>query len=163
MAADDHRPAVPALVGTTRLSRLRPLGVRFVNPVLRRVAGWLPGFAILSYTGRKTGRRYRTPINVFRRGDQYVFVLTYGSAETQWVKNILAAGGCEMRRLGRDVRLVKPELIVDLTLSLVPRPLRFVGRLTGVTEFLRMTADRSIRGYGVAGIQSGSVIPARDA
>ena len=146
MTADDQRPAAPAVAGTTRVSRLRPLGVRFVNPALRHVAGWLPGFAILSYTGRRTGRTYRTPINVLRRGDQYVFVLTYGSAETQWVKNILAAGGCEMRRMGRDVRLVEPELIVDPTLSLLPRPLRFMGRLTGVGEFLRMTADRSISG-----------------
>jgi deazaflavin-dependent oxidoreductase (nitroreductase family) len=146
MTGDDQRLAVPAVAGTTRLSRLRPLGVRFVNPVMRRAAGRLPGFAILSYTGRRTGRTYRTPINVFRRGDQYVFVLTYGSAESQWVKNILTTGGCEMRRMGRDVHLVEPELIVDPTLSLVPRPLRFMGRLAGVTEFLRMTADRSAEG-----------------
>jgi deazaflavin-dependent oxidoreductase (nitroreductase family) len=145
MSAHDHRPTARA-ARTTRISRLRPLGVRFVNPALRHVAGRLPGFAILSYTGRTTGRTYRTPINVFRRGDQYVFVLTYGSAGTQWVKNILASGGCEMRRMGRDVRLVEPELIVDPTLSLVPRPLRFIGRLAGVSEFLRMSADRSIGG-----------------
>jgi deazaflavin-dependent oxidoreductase (nitroreductase family) len=123
----------------TRFSGLRPYATRFVNPVTRLFAGWMPGFAILTYKGRTTGRTYRTPINVFRRGDRYVFFLTYGSA-SQWVKNVLAAGGCEMQRMGHHVHLVEPELIVDPTLSLVPRPIRFVGRLGRVTEFVRMRA-----------------------
>jgi hypothetical protein len=29
-------------------------------------AGWLPGFGILTHVGRKSGKVYRTPINVFR-------------------------------------------------------------------------------------------------
>jgi deazaflavin-dependent oxidoreductase (nitroreductase family) len=100
----------------------------------------MPGFGLVTYTGRKTGRTYHTPINVFRRRNHYVFALTYGS-QSQWVKNIMAAGGCRMRRMGRDIRLVEPELIVDPTTSLMPRPLRFfLGRLIGVTEFLRMRA-----------------------
>ena len=48
---------------------LRPFTTRIVNPVTRLFAGWLPGFAIISYRGRKSGRRYRTPMNVFKRGD----------------------------------------------------------------------------------------------
>jgi hypothetical protein len=43
---------------------------------IRSPAGWLPGFAILTHVGRRSGRVYRTPINVFRRGDQYLFALT---------------------------------------------------------------------------------------
>ncbi len=116
---------------------LRPYANRFVNPVTRHVAGWLPGFAIMTYRGRKTGRVYHTPINIFRRHGAYVVFLTYGS-QAQWVQNVLAQGGCEMRRLGRDVRLVDPELIVDPTRSLVPLPIRFVGRIGRVTEFLRL-------------------------
>ncbi len=125
------------MASPTRLRR--PFATRFINPVTRLFAGWMPGFALLTYTGRKTGHTYHTPINVFRRGNHYVFALTYGS-ESQWVKNVLAAGGCQMRRRGRDVRLVEPELIVDPDARLVPRTLRFMGRLGRVTEFVRMRA-----------------------
>ena len=110
-----------------------------LNPISRPFAAWLPFFGVLTNTGRRTGETYRTPINVFRRNDRYVFFLTYGS-DVQWVKNVLAAGGCSLRTLGRDQRLVDPKLIVDPTRRLVPRPVRTVGRLMGVTEFLQMRA-----------------------
>ena len=48
---------------------LRPFTTRFCNPVSRRFASHLPGFAILVYVGRRSGRTYRTPMNVFRNGD----------------------------------------------------------------------------------------------
>ena len=122
-----------------RLRFIHPFTKRVVNPITRRFAGWLPGFAILENVGRTSGKVYRTPINVFRRGDHYLFALTYGS-DVQWLKNIVAAGGCEMVTRGRTVRLVEPELIVDPELSLMPLPLRIAGRLNRVTEFLRMRA-----------------------
>jgi len=128
------------VVPQTRIRRLRPYAVRYINPVTRLFAGWVPGFALLTYPGRKTGRTYRTPINVLRRGNYYVFALTYGSEDSQWVKNVLAAGGCQMRRMGHEVRLVEPELMVNPDPRLVPLPLRIFGRLGRVTEFVRMRA-----------------------
>ena len=100
---------------------MRPFTTRFVNPLTRVFAGWVPWFGILTYKGRKSGRTYRTPMNVFRHGDDYVFALTYGS-EVQWVKNVLAAGGCDIRVRGRDIRLVEPEVFVDRTRRLMPLP-----------------------------------------
>jgi deazaflavin-dependent oxidoreductase (nitroreductase family) len=123
----------------TRMSFLRPFTTRVFNPMSRRVAGQLPGFGLLSYAGRKTGRRYRTPINVFHDGVFYVFALTYGS-EVNWVQNVLAAGGAELRTRGRDIRLVEPELLVDRGGRLVPLPVRLFLRLNRVTEYLRMRA-----------------------
>src|SRR6266540_7137600 len=124
-------------MASTRMSFLRPFTTHVFNPCSRLFAGWLPGFAILKDAGRKSGRRYETPINVFRRGDDYVFALTYGS-DVQWVKNVLAAGSCELRTRGREVRLVEPELFVDPTRSLMPLPVRVILRLNRVSEFLRM-------------------------
>ena len=121
------------------MSFLRPFTTRVFNPLSRRVAGWLPGFGILTYPGRKSGRRYRTPLNVFRRGNLFVFALTYGS-EVNWVQNVLAAGGCELRTRGRDVRLVDPELLVDPAGRLVPLPVRVFLRANRVTEYLRLRA-----------------------
>jgi deazaflavin-dependent oxidoreductase (nitroreductase family) len=114
---------------------MRPFTTRFINPVTRRFAGHLPGFAILIYRGRRSGRVYRTPMNVFRHGDDYVFALTYGS-DVQWVKNVLAAGGCELAMRGGTVRLTDPRLFVDLKQRLMPLPVRFFLRVMGVTEFL---------------------------
>jgi deazaflavin-dependent oxidoreductase (nitroreductase family) len=125
-----------AAVARTRMSWLRPLVILF-NPLSRLVAGWLPGFGILTYRGRKTGRTYHTPINVFRRGDHVVFFLTYGS-DVQWVRNVRSARECRIRTGGRDLRLVEPELIVDPERRLVPPLVRLVGGVVGVTEFLRM-------------------------
>jgi deazaflavin-dependent oxidoreductase (nitroreductase family) len=116
---------------------LRPYTTRFFNPLSRRVAGWLPGFGILTYRGRTSGTTYRTPINVFRRGDRYLFALTYGS-DVNWVKNVLAAGGCDLRSVGRDIHLVEPELFVDAKASVMPIPVRWFLRLLRMTEFLRM-------------------------
>ena len=121
----------------TRLAVLRPFTTRLFNPISRHVTGWLPGFGTLIYRGRKSGKVYHTPMNVFRRGDHYVFALTYG-ADVQWVKNVIAAGGCEMRTRGRTVRLVEPELFVDPTRAPMPILVRFVLGLMRVTEFLRM-------------------------
>jgi deazaflavin-dependent oxidoreductase (nitroreductase family) len=121
----------------TRMWALRHVATRYLNPFTRPFAGWLPGFGILTHQGRKTGRAYRTPINVFRRGKEYVFFLTYGS-DVEWVKNVLAAGRCTLRTRGRDVVLVSPEIFSDPERRLVPLPVRAVGRLLGATQFLRM-------------------------
>jgi deazaflavin-dependent oxidoreductase (nitroreductase family) len=123
----------------TRIRFLRPFTKALINPVTGLFAGWLPGFAILTHVGRTSDRTYRTPINVFRRGDHYLFALTYG-ADVDWVKNVLAAGGCSMRERGRDIRLVEPELLVDPELRLMPAPVRAIGRFNRVTEILRMRA-----------------------
>jgi deazaflavin-dependent oxidoreductase (nitroreductase family) len=118
--------------------RFRRVGGRYVNPAVRRVAGKLPVFGVLTHRGRKTGRTYRTPVNVFRRGGSYVFFLTYGS-DAQWVKNVIAAGACSLETRGRVVELVEPELVTDPELRPAPPLVRFVeGRIAGATQYLRM-------------------------
>jgi deazaflavin-dependent oxidoreductase (nitroreductase family) len=131
-------PAPP--VPPTRIRFIRPFTKRLINPITRRFAGRLPGFAILTHVGRASGRVYLTPINVFRRGDHYLFALTYGS-NVDWVKNVLAAGGCDMQTRGRHIKLVEPEVVVDPELRDLPLPLRgSLGRLNRVTEIMRMRA-----------------------
>ena len=121
----------------TRLQSLRPFTTRFVNPVTRRFARWLPGFGIIRYRGRRSGTLYRTPMNVFRRDDTYVFALTYGP-DVQWVKNVLATGRAELEIRRHRVRLAEPEIVHDPTRGLMPLPVRFFLGLMRVSEFLRM-------------------------
>ena len=129
------------MAARTRLQFMRPFTTRFVNPITRPVAGRLPGFGILRYRGRKSGKTYRTPMNVFRRGDHYVFALTYG-ADAQWVRNVLAAGELDVRTMGRDVHLVDPELFTDPGRREMPVPVRQLLGFMRVTEFLRMRIER---------------------
>ncbi|HJW48488.1 MAG TPA: nitroreductase family deazaflavin-dependent oxidoreductase, partial [Candidatus Limnocylindria bacterium] len=97
----------------------------------------LPGFAIISHRGRKSGQIHRTPMNVFRDGDDYLFALTYGSG-VQWVKNVMAAGEADLRIGDRTIHLTDPELFVDPKRRLMPLPVRFMLGVMQVSEFLRM-------------------------
>ena len=121
--------------------RFRPVVERYINPITRPVASKLPAFAILTHRGRKSGRLYRTPINVFRRGDHYYFFLTYGS-DVQWLKNVLATGSCSIETRGRIVELIEPNVITDPELRPAPPHVRFVERrIAGATQYLRMRAS----------------------
>ena len=116
---------------------IRPFTTYLFNPISRLFVGWLPGFGVITYRGRKSGKTYHTPLNVFRRGDAYLFALTYGS-DVQWVKNVLAAGGCELRRIGQRIQLSEPAIFVDPEARLMPQPIRVFLRLMRVSEFMRM-------------------------
>jgi len=129
--------------GRTRMWRVRHGVNRYVNPITRPLARRLPGFAILTHTGRKSGRKYQTPINVFKRGNHYLLFLTYGS-DVQWVKNVLAIGSASIETRGRLVELVDPELITDPELRAAPPHVRFVeGRIAGATQYVRMRVSSS--------------------
>ncbi len=105
------------------------------NRITGPFAGRLPGFGIVVHTGRKSGVERRTPVNVFRDGERYVIALTYGT-EAQWLRNVQAAGGCELITRGRRVRLREPELVHDPARKLVPRPVAWILGAIDVEDFL---------------------------
>jgi deazaflavin-dependent oxidoreductase (nitroreductase family) len=108
-----------------------------VNRVTKHIAPWTPGFGVVIHRGRRSGRSYQTPVNVFATEGGYLFALTYGP-DTDWVKNVLAADGCELRTRGRAVRLTSPRLYHDESRAGI-RPLeRQVLRIIGVTDFLSL-------------------------
>jgi deazaflavin-dependent oxidoreductase (nitroreductase family) len=92
------------------------------------------------HTGRKSKHRYETPVNVFRAGDVYVIALTYGR-ESEWVRNVLAAEGCELITRGRRMRLTSPEIRHDERQRLVPRAIRPALRLLRVADFMQLRAQ----------------------
>jgi deazaflavin-dependent oxidoreductase (nitroreductase family) len=111
--------------------------VRVTNKVTRPFAAWLPGFGVIRHVGRRSGRQYETPVSVFWDGDHYVVALTYGSG-SEWVKNVLAAGGAVVRTKGKAVEVTDPVLFTDADRSAVPRPVRAVLGAIDVDEFLRL-------------------------
>jgi hypothetical protein len=74
---------------------------------------------------------------VFVAGDGYILALTYGP-DTDWVKNVLAAGGCELRTRGCVIRLESPRVFHDETRRGIRPVERLVLRVIGVADFLSL-------------------------
>jgi deazaflavin-dependent oxidoreductase (nitroreductase family) len=127
---------VPIPMSVARFNR------HVTNRITRTFADRLPGFAILHHVGRTSGRAYSIPINVFRDGNDYILALTYG-ADTDWVKNVLAAGGCEIVTRGQRIQLTNPRITTDTERRWAPplvRPLlRLVLGSVGATQVMRLT------------------------
>ena len=115
---------------------------RVTNHVTGPLAGRLPGFGVVVHRGRRSGREYRSPVNVFVAAGGYVVALTYG-ADSDWVKNVLAAGNCEVVTRGRTVHLTAPELFHDEARRAVPRAVRPLLRILGVADFMRLSTEQS--------------------
>ena len=107
------------------------------NRITGLFAGWLPGFGILTHVGRKSGKVYRTPINVFRVPNRFIIALTY-SSQSEWVKNVLAAGGCELQTRGKKYQLSAPKVVHDPTRVRFTIPVRLVLRLVGADEYMEL-------------------------
>src|SRR5436309_11012766 len=116
---------------------LARFNVAVTNRLMLPIARVLPWFGIVEHTGRRSGRHYQTPVNVFRRGDRYTFALTYGP-QSEWVRNVVAAGGCTMVSGGRRVRLVEPRRFTDPARRDVIPPVRPLLGLLSVSEFLEL-------------------------
>lgn len=80
------------------------------NPIQRMWAGWAPTMGILEHAGRRSGKRYRTPLTVFSTGDGVAILLTYGP-DRDWLKNITASGGGSIRRYGRTFQVSDPRVM----------------------------------------------------
>jgi len=108
MSAKDHpnnAPGVPMLFP----SWLDRWQMRYMNPVMRRVARYLPTFAVVKHRGRKSGKPYETVVNAYRKGKVLAVLLGHGKAD--WVKNVLAAGGADLQVHGRNVRITNPRVL----------------------------------------------------
>ncbi len=117
----------------------------FTNRLTSKVAGYLPGFAIVSHVGRKSGRAYRTPVNAFRTDDGYIIALTYG-AESDWVKNVLAAGSCELQTRGRRECLYNPHIVTDESEGWAPLPVKLILGLIDAPQYMRLSLQRASPG-----------------
>src|ERR1700681_4045004 len=85
----------PVLLIRFRKRWVAAFNLAVTNRITSRFANRLPGFGILTHVGRKSGRLYRTPVNVFRAPDGFLIALTYGR-DSEWVRNVVSAGGCQL-------------------------------------------------------------------
>jgi deazaflavin-dependent oxidoreductase (nitroreductase family) len=118
---------------------LAKINIAFTNRITRLFAGWLPGFGILTNVGRKSGKVYRTPVNVFRAPNGFIIALTY-SSQSEWVKNVLAGGGCELTTRAKKHQLSTPKVVRDPTRRRFPISVRLVLRIVGADEYMELSS-----------------------
>lgn len=135
------RAYVPAFVDRI----VRPM-TRVLNPRIMRFAGgwWFPMFSILRHRGRRSGQTYSTPISAMPRGDFFWLGLTFGE-DAAWARNILTAGGCDLRYRGTDYHLIEPTVLdASAVRSKLPPLMAFGMKMLGVPRVLRMRPVRQV-------------------
>jgi len=133
---------VPILLIRFRKRWVAAFNLAVTNRITGRFAARLPGFGILTHVGRKSGRVYRTPVNIFRASDGFLIALTYGR-ESEWVRNVIAAGGCQLETRCVRYQLSAPTVVHDPTQRRFPLFVRMVLRLIGANDFMQLSTSRA--------------------
>jgi deazaflavin-dependent oxidoreductase (nitroreductase family) len=122
----------------TSPSRRSPQWARGFNRFALRISGhrWFPLYAVVEHRGRTSGTAYEVPIALIASGDQFLICLPFGRA-TNWARNVLAAGGCDVRWKGGVHHATQPRLVGrDVALPLANRFERFIIPRLGFEHFL---------------------------
>jgi deazaflavin-dependent oxidoreductase (nitroreductase family) len=134
--------------------RLAAFHRAFTNPVTKRFAARVPGFGIITHVGRRSGKVYGTPVNVFRTSEGFLIALTYGR-ESDWVKNVIAAGGCQLETRGVRYHLSTPTVVHDPSRRRFPLLVRTILRSIGANDFMQLSAPRSQGAASLRGVRLG--------
>jgi deazaflavin-dependent oxidoreductase (nitroreductase family) len=92
-------------------SVMRPL-TRVLNPLSVKMAG-RPGFRMagrIHHEGRRSGIEYVTPIGVRLKDGKILIPLTFGN-QSDWVRNVRAAGGATVEVRGHSYQMSAPEFL----------------------------------------------------
>lgn len=110
------------------------------NPIACRFAARLPGFGIIANVGRKSGKVYRTPVNVFKEKGRFLIALTYGR-DSGWVKNVLATGGGEITTCGVSYQLNTPIIVHDPTHRRFPLLVRVILGIIDANDLIQLSTS----------------------
>ena len=114
------------------------------NPLMMTFAGLVPPLAIVHHVGRKSGKHYRTPVVAFTTKDGFVIPMTYGR-DVDWARNLVAAGGGEIERMGSRAAFRKPRIVDSKTAnSHLPAAVRLPLGLADFPGYV--LAERGSRG-----------------
>ena len=108
---------------------------------------------VLIHVGRSSGNTYRTPLDAHPSPDGYVFIPMYGP-RTDWVKNVLAAGGARLCVDGQEIELESPQMVRKADIwPLLPTTTKTPPGISDESELLRMTTRSTVR--SATGVSSG--------
>jgi hypothetical protein len=85
-----------------RRAFLAPL-TRLLNPLIRQMAGraGVPLIGLVRHRGRRSGTMYLAPVAIGTTDTAFLIPLTFGP-RSDWCRNVLASGACEVRLCGVD-------------------------------------------------------------
>lgn len=122
------------------MSRLNPL----VVAILRSPVHWIasPGLTLLTYTGRKSGRRISLPVGYQLDGDE-VAVLVSEARNKRWWRNFREPGDVELTlrgksRVGRAVVVSWEDPFFRASAE------RVLRRVPGISRVFKVDFDRRI-------------------
>lgn len=110
------------------------------NRFAKRVAGRraMPVWAAVHHVGRTSGRSYTTPVAVFPAPDTFYVALPWGR-DTDWVRNLRAAGGGTVVWKGTTYDVSEPTFVEKAELLAVADPFRrAVLKRWALSDFLRL-------------------------
>jgi deazaflavin-dependent oxidoreductase (nitroreductase family) len=117
---------------------------RFNRRVPNRVIGLIAGrrlspVAFMVHQGRRSGRRYRTPVMPLPLAGGFLVSLPYGP-DRDWVRNVVSAGRATLQRGGRTFELADPRMLDAAGAApLLPAALRPALRVVPGIRFLRLS------------------------
>jgi deazaflavin-dependent oxidoreductase (nitroreductase family) len=115
---------------------LRQVNRVFTNPLLGTMAWLVPPLALVYHVGRKSGRRYQTPVVAFCSRRHVVIPMTYGR-DVDWARNLLSARGGELVQIGRHVRFRRPCIVGgDAAYALLPPGIRTALRAADLPGYV---------------------------
>jgi deazaflavin-dependent oxidoreductase (nitroreductase family) len=103
------------------------------NPVALAAGQWAPMQGALEHTGRKSGKTYRTPLNIFDTDDGYVILIGYGT-ESSWVQNVLAVTPATVHKHGKSVAVHNPRIMSKAEAAPLVTAAGFLYRIHPYTE-----------------------------
>jgi len=124
---------------------IRPM-TKILNPLIIKFAGrrHVSIAAQIQHVGRRSGKVYMTPATAHVHGEVILIALTFGN-QSDWARNVRAAGGCLVRINGRTYHATNPQFLsreqAGPLLKATFSPIQRAGtRMLGVRQFLRLEA-----------------------
>jgi hypothetical protein len=145
--------AITAALGAAVIAWKRDprMGSAFVNTVVnpwlldRGMAGGRHSeIGPLEHIGRRSGIRRLTPVHPEPTATGFRFVVPLGS-QSEWARNVLAAGRCRVQLHGQIYDLTKPRFVSPATLTDLPRILRAVMTTLGF-RYLTLETEAAASG-----------------
>jgi len=135
----------PILLIRFRKRWVAAFNLAVTNRITSRFADRLPGFGILAHVGRKSGRVYRTPVNVFRAPDGFL-IARLMDAGANGSGMSLPLAGCELETRGVRYLLSTPTIVHDPTRRRFPLFVRKMLLIIGANDFMQLRTSYAIRG-----------------
>lgn len=127
-----RRPAV--------LDAIRGANKRVLNPLMLYLAGRRHWYAArLEHLGRRSGRRYATPVVARPVPGGFAIPLPYGT-DVDWLRNLRAAGGGLLRVEGTSHSITDPRIVPLDDVTGLPASWRKLSQLYGIRQWLTVTA-----------------------